>query len=83
MKDEYLKYYKTIGKNIKTLRKSKKWSQDALASRCNKVDRAKISAIENANEDYMLSTLLDVCLALNTDVHAITKETEDEPDSLA
>ncbi|PWS26163.1 transcriptional regulator [Pedobacter yonginense] len=72
MKSEFEKTYSRIGKNVKFLRNQLGWSQDELASYCS-VNRAKISRIENARADYMLSTLLEVCNALKTNLEEIIK----------
>jgi len=63
MKEEFYDFYKIIGVNVRMFRDLKHWTQDDLASRCS-VNRAKISRIENARKDYLLSTLLEVCKAL-------------------
>jgi len=63
MKADFIDLYIVIGRNVKHFRTINGWTQDELASRCS-VNRAKISRIENARKDYMLSTLLEVCNAL-------------------
>ncbi len=63
MKEEFQNLYITIGTNVKIYRQKKRWSQEELASLCS-VNRAKISRIENARKDYMLSTHLELCKAL-------------------
>lgn len=67
MKEEFYGLYKIIGVNVRMFRDAKQWTQDDLASRCS-VNRAKISRIENARKDYMLSTLLEVCKALDKNI---------------
>ena len=57
-------YYNRIGKNLLRFRKEQGLSQQELSNKCN-VDRAKISRIENGREDFMMSTLLELCSALN------------------
>ena len=74
VKEEYEKHYQIIGANIKKLRREMGWSQDDLANRCNKLDRGKISKMENARADYMHSTLLEVCSALGKDIVYICTE---------
>ena len=54
------------------MRAQKGWTQDELASRCS-VNREKISRIENARADYMLSTLLEVAEALEVNLNDLTK----------
>lgn len=78
MDNKYVKkhnaVYHNIGKNVKRFRSEKKWTQQNLADRCEGVTRAKISKIENAYQDYMLSTLLEVCTALDKSLNDISKE---------
>jgi transcriptional regulator with XRE-family HTH domain len=76
MKADHKKYFEIIGNNIKRLRIEKGLSQQKLANNCDKVDRSKISDIENAKEDFMLSTLLEICLALEIDLIEITVDVE-------
>lgn len=73
MKEKYTKHLISVGKNIREARKNRNWSQDDLASRCETVNSAKISKMENAREDYNFTTLLEVCDALDTDVSTIVK----------
>lgn len=70
MKEKYQPIYDLIGGNVKKLRKKKGWTQDELASRCS-VNREKISRIENARKDYMISTLLEIADALNVDFEVL------------
>ena len=70
MKVGHKKYYITIGKNLRDLRKDKGLSQQDLANRCN-IDRAKISRIENATEDFMLSTLIELTIALDVSLEKL------------
>ena len=73
MKTEFHDLYKVIGANIKFFRIELGWTQDELASRCS-VNRAKISKIENARRDYMFSTLLEVCKALDKNLEEVIKK---------
>ncbi len=73
MDDKYGEIYARIGKNIKKRRSELKLTQDQLAKRTSKIDRAKISDIENAKEDFMFSTLLELANALEIDVEELTK----------
>ncbi len=63
--------YQLIGDNIKRLRKEQGLSQEELANRCERIDRSKISDIENAKEDFMFSTLLEICVALKQDLSVV------------
>lgn len=73
MKEKYLKHYETIGNNVRELRLKKNWTQAELANRCS-VNAEQISRIENARRDYMHSTLLEVCDALEVSIMEIMKE---------
>lgn len=75
---KYSKVYSNIGKNVKRFRTEKSWIQQDLADKCEGVTRAKVSKIENAYEDYMLSTLIEICNALGKSLEEITKEYENE-----
>lgn len=63
MKDDFKQYYELIGNNVREIRIKKGWTQDDLAKRCS-VNSAKISKIENARVDYMLSTIIEIAAAL-------------------
>lgn len=66
--------YKRIGANIRTKRKELKLTQEALAMKVvPKLDRSKISDMENGKEDFTFSTLLRICVALNIHVEDIIK----------
>lgn len=70
--------YVIIGTNLKRFRKEMKLSQQDLANKCDKVDRAKISDIENIKEDFMLSTILDISNALGKTLkEMISRQNED------
>ncbi|WP_316736743.1 helix-turn-helix transcriptional regulator [Pedobacter aquatilis] len=70
--------YELIGKNIKYYRLSKELSQQSLANKCDKIDRAKISDIENAKEDFMFSTLLEICSGLDITFCDVTTDLGEE-----
>ncbi len=63
MKEKHKEQFKRIGANLRKIRDEKGFSQQDLANRCD-VERAKISRIENATEDFLLSTLLELASAL-------------------
>jgi transcriptional regulator with XRE-family HTH domain len=73
MKEKFESHYKTIGANVKRLRKEQKLTQLELANKCS-VNREQISRIENARRDYMHSTLLEVCDALGVSITEIMRE---------
>lgn len=74
MDDKYLKTYKHVGMRIKEKRIELKLTQEELSNRIPKMDRSKISDIENGKEDYLFSTLLKVCDALNTTLPDLLNE---------
>lgn len=74
MDDKYLKTYKNIGMKIKEKRLELNLTQEQLSNRIPKMDRSKISDIENGKEDYLFSTLLKICDALNTNLQDLLKE---------
>ncbi|WP_205942363.1 helix-turn-helix domain-containing protein [Pedobacter sp. SYP-B3415] len=74
MREAASKPYKVIGKNIKHFRKQRDMSQQDLANLCNTVDRSKISDMENAKEDFMLSTLIEVAFALELPLEVLVAE---------
>ena len=58
--------YKLIGSNIRKKRKALNLTQAQLAKKSGeKVDYAKISDIERAQEDFQFSTLLKICRGLD------------------
>ena len=67
MKDKFKSHFEIVGNNIRRIRIDKNWTQEELANRCS-VNREKISRIENAQRDYMHSTLLEVCAGLEVDI---------------
>jgi transcriptional regulator with XRE-family HTH domain len=70
--------YELIGKNVRFYRISKKMSQQSLANKCDKLDRAKISDIENAKEDFMFSTILDICAGLEITINDLITDLGEE-----
>ncbi|WP_010249835.1 helix-turn-helix domain-containing protein [Myroides injenensis] len=71
MKEDFSIHYKEIGEKIKKLRKKKGLSQQQVADKILKFDRAKISDMENGKEDFLFSTLLKVCNALEVDIKSL------------
>jgi len=70
--------FNIVGKNVKYYRLSKGFSQKQLADRCEKIDRSKISDIENAKEDFMFSTLLEISDGLNITLTDLITDHGDE-----
>lgn len=73
MDDKFLNIYKTIGKNLRDKRKEKNLSQQQLADLAGKIDRSKISDIENGKEDFLFSTILKICTALDINIEQLFK----------
>lgn len=67
-------YKKQFGKNLKTIRGSKKMSQFDLATAMNNlssdsfIEKTTISRIENARTNVTLSTMIKLSVALEVDV---------------
>jgi len=73
MIEKHKSIYKRIGKNIRRQRKEADLTQGQLAKKNPKLDRAKISDMENGKEDFMFSTLLEIAEGLEVDVELLTK----------
>lgn len=73
MDEKFVTIYKTIGENLRAQRKEKNLSQQQLADLAGKIDRSKISDIENGKEDFLFSTLLKICAALDIDIEQLFK----------
>ena len=71
MVNKYLEIYKRIGENLKRERQKANLTQKQLAEKTSKLDNSKISDIENAKEDYMMSTLLELAKALEIDIERL------------
>ncbi len=67
MRVENKTYFVILGENLKSIRKEKGLSQQELANRCN-VDRAKISDIESAKEDFFFETLIELSRGLQVEL---------------
>ncbi|SDI09826.1 Helix-turn-helix domain-containing protein [Chryseobacterium taeanense] len=74
MDGKFLTIYKTIGENLRDKRKEKNLSQQQLADLAGKIDRSKISDIENGKEDFLFSTLLKICKALDINIEELFKK---------
>lgn len=72
MIEKYKDIYQRIGVNVKKARKERGYTQEQLAKK-KKLDRSKISDIENGKEDFMFSTLLEIAEGLEKDVEVLTK----------
>lgn len=74
MENNFIKSFEKIGQLIRNKRLEKRLTQQQLADRIPKTDRAKISDMENGKEDFYFSTLLKICEALETDIEFFLKE---------
>lgn len=73
--NKFKNIYKEVGENIKAQRKMRNLSQKSLALLVEpKMDRSKISDMENGKEDFTFSTLLRLCAALDVKLEDITKD---------
>lgn len=68
MEEKHTKIYEMIGNAIRSRRVEKGWSQEQLAHYCESVNREKISKLENARVDFMMSTLLEILDALDLEI---------------
>lgn len=66
--------YKKLGELIKDKRKQRGLSQQLLSDLIPKLDRAKISDMENGKEDFYFSTLIKICNALETEFEIVLKD---------
>lgn len=71
MINKYLPIYKRVGVNLRKERIIAKLTQEQLAKKTSKLDKSKISDIENAKEDFMFSTLLELAHALEIDIEKL------------
>jgi transcriptional regulator with XRE-family HTH domain len=71
MEERHKHIFVGIGKKLRKLRKDQKLSQQALANKCERIDRAKISTIETAKEDFTFTTLLQIAEGLGIDVREL------------
>lgn len=72
MVEKHKDIYERIGMNVRKARKERGYTQEQLAKK-KKLDRSKISDIENGKEDFMFSTLLEIAEGLEKDVEVLTK----------
>ena len=74
IEEKFESYFKELGINIKAFRKERKLSQKELGNLVEpKLDKSKISDMENGKEDFTFTTLLRLSIALNVRVEDITK----------
>ncbi|WP_051959847.1 helix-turn-helix domain-containing protein [Sphingobacterium sp. ML3W] len=78
IEDIHSDLFKTIGSNLKNKRIELKLSQQVLADKIPKMDRAKISDMENGKEDFVFSKLLKLCDALELTLTEVTKKGSDK-----
>ncbi len=77
MDNRHSEYFKRIGKNLKRKRLSEGLTQEQLANKIPKMDRSKISDMENGKEDYFFSKLLNVCEALGMTLEEAVKNNKE------
>ncbi len=65
MQEDFKATYFEIGELLREERKKAGLTQQQLADKINKLDRSKISDIENGKEDFQFSTLIKIFVALN------------------
>lgn len=71
---EFKDIYRQVGVNIRRYRKKNGLTQAQLAELIiPKLDRSKISDMENGKEDFQFSTLLRICSALDIHVKDLFK----------
>lgn len=73
MDDFFSDTYKMIGIALKKRRIEMNLTQKQLSEMTGKIDRSKISDIENGKEDFLFSTLLKLCKALDISTADILK----------
>ena len=69
---KHINSYKTIGKNIRTIRKSLKISQEELAFRINSA-RNYIGCIERGEKVPSITILMDISIALSCTLQELVK----------
>ncbi|WP_313513789.1 helix-turn-helix transcriptional regulator [Sphingobacterium sp.] len=74
MINKYKNIYQRIGDNLKKERKKAVLTQDQLAQKTERLDKSKISNIENAKEDFMFSTLLELTNALEIEIEQLFRK---------
>ncbi|ERE05404.1 helix-turn-helix domain-containing protein [Pseudogulbenkiania ferrooxidans] len=63
---------KKLGTRIREKRKSRGWTQEALAELA-EIDRSYIGGVERGERNLTFSVLCQICSALNCDVAELTK----------
>ena len=71
MQENFIEVYKKIGNSIRNKRKEKGLTQQQLADKDVKLDRSKISDMENGKEDFHFVTLLKICEALDMNIEDV------------
>lgn len=74
MINKYKNIYQRIGDNLKKERKKAVLTQNQLAQKTARLDKSKISNIENAKEDFMFSTLLELTNALEIEIEQLFRK---------
>lgn len=74
MNENHIEIFSRIGKNLKEKRKEQGLTQEEVSKKIPKMDRSKLSDIENGKEDFVFSKLLNICDALNITLEDILKK---------
>lgn len=74
MDERHLEIFSRIGKNLKKRRTELGMTQGQIAEKIPKMDRSKLSDMENGKEDFVFSKLLKVCDALDMTVEDTLKK---------
>jgi transcriptional regulator with XRE-family HTH domain len=67
------KYLKSLGRNIREIRKNFNISQEELAAR-SEIDRSYVGGIERGERNVSILTLIKIALTLNCKLKDLTKE---------
>jgi len=73
MTKEEIKYLKSIGKNIASLRRENGFTQLDVCDLIN-MEKSNLSAIENGRQNATMLTLRKIALAINVEVSSFFKE---------
>ena len=68
MNEFFKNIYVETGDTVRKERKARSLTQEELAAKVDKLDRSKISDIENGKEDFHFSTLVKVFAAMDLEI---------------
>ena len=78
MDNKFAEEFENLGDLIRIKRKKMGLTQQTLADKIPKLDRSKISDIENGKEDFHFSTLLKICEALGTTLEKLVNNKKED-----